>query len=148
MTQTLASDGSAHALVIHCSDYRWRRAFTHFAEETLGIAEYDVVAVPGGPQFLAVLEYLPKLAWAGHRWTRFLVDAHNLSRVVLIAHEGCQWYQRMHGEHADIEPRQRHDLEHASRRLAEMLPVRVEAFFARHRDGKVVFDPLAGAAHQ
>lgn len=127
-------------LVVHCSDYRFRRAFNEFIEQTLAIAEYDRIAVPGGPQFLVALDYLPKFGWVGIRWTRFLVEMHGLKRVVLIAHEDCGWYRHVHGSHAELEARQREDLHRAREQLREILPgITVATYLATLHDGKIGF---------
>ncbi len=132
----------ASTLVVHCSTYRFRRAFDEFIEKTLALENYDRIAVPGGPQFLAALEYLPKFAWVGNRWTKFLVQTHELRRVVLITHENCNWYIRLHGTGAETEARQREDLRRARDKLLELLPgLTVEAYLATRRNGRVEFQP-------
>ena len=128
------------ALVVHCSDHRFRRAFDQFIDQTLAIAEYDRIAIPGGPQFLVALDYLPKFSWVGNRWTRFLLEAHGLKRVVLIAHEDCAWYRHVHGSHVELEARQRADLHRAREQLREILPgVAVETYLATLHEGKIGF---------
>jgi hypothetical protein len=79
-------------LAIHCSDPRYQAHFQEFLHEHLGLDSYELIAVPGGPQCLTLTDYLPKFAWVGWRWVRFLVEVANPSRVVLITHEGCRWY--------------------------------------------------------
>ena len=134
----------ASTLVVHCSTYRFRRAFDEFIEKTLAIEDYDRIAVPGGPQFLAALEYLPKFAWVGNRWMKFLVQTHELRRVVLITHLDCNWYLRLLGTGAEMEARQREDLRQARDKLLELLPgLTVEAYFAIRRNGRVEFLPVA-----
>lgn len=135
-------------LVVRCSDHRFQRAFDHFIENVLRIESYDLIAVPGGPQFLVALDYLPKFAWVGNRWTKFLAEAHGLKRVVLIGHEDCGWYKHVHGSHAELETRQREDLHHARDQLRRALPgVAVETYLATLHDEKVGFlhvDAVAG----
>jgi hypothetical protein len=126
-------------LLIHCSDHRLAHACEKFVEEELKVPEYDLVSVPGGPQFLRAMEYLPKFAWAGRRWLNFLVESHSIRRVILVAHQDCGWYKKMHGDHDSHEDRQKDDLRHAAADLREWLPsLRVEAFFAS-LDGQVSF---------
>ena len=139
------ADG-ATTLVVHCSDYRFRQAFHAFIETALGIKHYDLIAVPGGPQFLVALDYLPKFAWAGNRWTKFLVEAHGLKRVVLIAHQDCGWYKHVHGSHAAMEARQREDLRHARDQLRQLLPgVSVETYLGGLKEGKASFERVDSA---
>src|SRR5438067_9178462 len=63
------------ALVIYCSAARYQQHFEEFLVEGLKLENYSLLAIPGGIQVLNLLEYLPKFAWAGWRWTKFLVDA-------------------------------------------------------------------------
>ncbi len=134
-------------LVVYCSTYLFQQAFHRFIEETLGIALYDAIAVPGGAQFLVARDYLPKFGWAGSRWTAFLLQSHGLSRVVLIAHAGCQWYQHVHGHHADFELLHRSDLRQAGDELQRIMPgVAVESYIARLKDGQAVFERVDAAA--
>ncbi|MFO0980736.1 MAG: hypothetical protein U1E76_03135 [Planctomycetota bacterium] len=65
---------------------------------------------------------------------RFLIAAHELERVVLIAHQDCGFYRRRLGlVPIELEPQQRGDLEQAARRLQAFGALRVDAFFARTR---------------
>ncbi len=136
----MISAGKPKTLVVYCSDGRFARACDEFVEQTLKIAEYDVLAVPGGPQFLCALEYLPKLRWAGNRWLDYLIKGHGLERLVLISHEDCGWYRRLHGSHADQTARQHDDLRRARADLLATLPhLHVEAYFVSVQDGQVSF---------
>jgi len=83
-------------LAVHCSDHRFQGALREFLDQTLGLkANYDVLVVPGGPQCLAETPYLPKFGWVSRKWFRFLIEAHSLQRVILIAHQDCRWYTRL-----------------------------------------------------
>src|SRR5437879_9826167 len=112
----------ADALMVRCSDHRLANACETFVENTLKIINYDLLVVPGGPQFLCALEYLPKFHWAGRRWMRFLVDAHEVKRVVLITHQDCGWYRHLHGAHEDHGERQKADLHRAAHHLKDLAP--------------------------
>lgn len=99
---------------------------------------YDLLSLPGGAQALALVEYLPKFAWAVWKWIHFLIDQHGLKRVILIAHQDCGWYKFLpHFLRAMADPRakQEEDL----RRIREMLlkenrELSVELYYA-------AFDP-------
>jgi len=128
-------------LVIHCSDPRYQAGFHTFLQEQLGLYRYALVAVPGGPQFLAMMDYLPKFAWTGWRWVKFLSDLGNSSRVILIAHEDCRWYldARFGPPPADLRQKQVRDLKDVSAGLRERFgDVRIECYYARmEKDGPV-----------
>ena len=132
--------------MVRCSDHRLARACEDFIEHKLAVPEgtYDLVVVPGGPQFLCAMDYLPKFLWVGLRWMRFLVEAHEIKRVVLIAHQDCGWYGHVHGkilEGARKEERQCDDLRLARKNLTGSFPqLQVNTFFARLQESGVTFD--------
>lgn len=83
-------------LVVHCSDHRFQAGIHEFLNSSLNLNEnYDLLVIPGGPQCLTLVEYLPKFSWAGWRWFRFLLEAHELKRLILIAHQDCGWYKKL-----------------------------------------------------
>ena len=100
-----------NVLVVHCSDPRYQPHFQEFLRRELGVTRYALLAIPGGVQTLTLLEYLPKFAWAGWRWMKFLKNLSNPERVVLITHDDCRWYldNRFAGP-ADARERQIRDL--------------------------------------
>jgi hypothetical protein len=138
-------------LVISCSSNAFLPYTQEFLEKHLGLGPgaYDLLAVPGGPQFLLLTEYLPKFAWVGHRWVKFLVERHRLKRVIAIAHEDCAWYgaeqfvpqflQKF--AESSLKERQREDLRQIVQALRALgLPITIEAYYAeKSPDGKVRF---------
>lgn len=126
------------ALVVHCSDYRFVGQCAQFLHTTLGLPDYDLIAVPGGALSLAPAPQLPKMQWALARWLGFLVHAHRLDRLILIAHEDCRWYLNVFGPGADVPRLQRQDLAAAREHLRGMYPqMRLESYYAHL--------PVAGA---
>src|SRR5437868_8957210 len=79
------------ALALYCSDGRWGEAFDEFCHRHLQIPRYDRWAMPGGPAWLAGPPNDP-LVQAARVQLDFLVQAHELERIVLITHFGCAWY--------------------------------------------------------
>jgi hypothetical protein len=76
---------------------------------------------------------------------RFLIRAHDLQRLVLIAHQDCAFYtERLHVTSPQLETRQQDDLQAAAERLRSFSRILVvEGFFARkHADGTVRFESL------
>ncbi len=139
-------------LVVACSKGSYLAATREFLERHLGLPEggYHLLAVPGGPQFLVLSEHLPKFAWAGHRWLRFASERMGVTRVVLVAHEGCLWYEDerfvpallhrlAHG--ATTAEHQRADLRRAAEGLRSLgVPFALEAYFIAHgADGRLGF---------
>jgi hypothetical protein len=136
------------ALVIHCGDHRFQAAFSEFLNKDLGLGgNYDLIAVPGGPQSLTLAEYLPKFSWASWRWFRFFVENHEISRLILIQHQDCAWYKSLPLHlHSSSEPRQRQeeDLRRIGHALKKDFPqVRTELYFARWDDSEgIVLDSI------
>jgi len=139
-------------LVIACSSNAFLPYTQEFLEQQLGLGpgEYDLLAVPGGPQFLLLTEYLPKFAWVGQRWVKFLVERHSLKRVIAIAHEDCAWYSEARfvpqflqkfGVGRSLKERQREDLREIVQALRALgLPITIEAYYAeKSPDGRVRF---------
>jgi hypothetical protein len=143
------SDSPADALAVFCSDYRYQAGCREFLDEGLHLRDrYDLLAIPGGPQTLMLAEYLPKFSWAGWKWFRFLVDLHELKRLILIAHEDCGWYKSLPAFlHASRQPRERQeqDLRRICRSMAEKFPqLQVELYYAgRGEDGRMTIQPVS-----
>jgi hypothetical protein len=132
-------------LVIHCSDPRYQAPFHEFVRNELGLDKYALLAVPGGPQFLTLGEYLPKFAWAGWRWVKFLGDLGNSARIILIAHEDCRWYLdgRFGPAPANLREKQIRDMRRVCAALRERFgEVGIELYYARKEQGRAVFEVL------
>ena len=126
----------ATTLVVCCSDHRFQTGIQEFLSQGLRIENYDLLAIPGGPQCLTLVEYLPKFSWAGWRWTRFLLEAHELKRLILVAHQDCGWYRdlplHLH-ESAEPRKRQEQDLRRAKLAVTRELPhLNVETYYAAY----------------
>jgi hypothetical protein len=68
------SRSETDVLVVHCSDHRFQAGLYEFLNQGLNLNEnYDLLVIPGGPQCLTLVEYLPKFSWASWKWFRFLV---------------------------------------------------------------------------
>ena len=132
------------ALVVYCSAARYQQHFEEFLVEGLKLENYSLIAIPGGVQVLTMAEYLPKFAWAGWRWTKFLVDADSPPRLILIAHESCRWYKHLLGHGKPTAESITADLRKARQSLLERFPkVRTELYYARtDTQGHIVFEGL------
>jgi hypothetical protein len=136
-------------LVLRCSDHRFQAGYDEFLNERLKLASnYDLLAIPGGPQSLTLAEYLPKFAWAGWRWFRFLLEKHAPKRIVLIAHQDCGWYKKLPASlfrFTDLRNRQEDDLRRARNLLLrEVSHLQVELYFASWDEaGRVTITTVA-----
>jgi hypothetical protein len=130
------------AAAVYCSDGRVGEHFDDFLQNGLKLPRYDRVALPGGPGCLA-----------GHTEARleeegvidelkFLVDAHGLTRVVLIQHEACAFYaHRLKVDAERMATLQRADLVRAAFQIRRVSSeVEIQAYFARKVAGGIEFE--------
>jgi hypothetical protein len=135
--------GESKPLVIHCSDPRYQPHFQEFLERGLDSPHYALIAVPGGPQFMTLVEYLPKFSWAGWRWVKFMETIARPSRIILIAHDDCRWYidMRFAQHRTGLRERQVADLRRVRRELLERFgQAQIEMYYARLEDGRAAFE--------
>jgi hypothetical protein len=132
------------AAAVYCSDGRFGEQMDEFLHLGLKLPRYDRVAVPGGAACLAGHSTAFWQKTALERQLSFLIQAHNLTRVILIAHDCCGFYANLWLDHSSVEKQQAHDLKVAADaiRLGNS-GVEVEAFFARRVEGQVVFEKWA-----
>ena len=133
------------AAAVYCSDGRYGEAMDEFLHECLGLPHYDRVAVPGGAACLAGHMLAMRERSALERQLRFLVESHELSRVVLIAHEDCGFYR--HNVHPSklrqvrLEALQFTDLAMVAGVMREWhRELEVDAYFARRVEERVRFE--------
>lgn len=133
-----------HAAAIYCSDGRVGEHFDDFLTSGLGLPRYDRVALPGGPACLAGHDEAHLEHDAVLDELRFLVEAHELDRIVLIQHEACAFYTARLGLDGEaMEARQIDDIARASAFIKDHLPIkRVEAYFARHEGTTLLFEEI------
>jgi hypothetical protein len=133
-----------HAAAIYCSDGRVGEQIDEFLHLGLGLPRYDRLALPGGPACLSGSLAAFLEARALEDALRFLIRVHDLSQVVLIAHEGCAYYrERLGVPEARVVAEQREDLRKALRsvpRLADGLGAK--AFLARVAASRISFEPV------
>lgn len=130
------------AAAMYCSDGRVGQHFDEFLHEGLGLPRYDRIALPGGPACLAghIKAHFNEQAVADE--LRFLVEAHGVTRVVLIAHQNCAFYgSRLNIEEDKIEAAQKVDLAKAARFVYRLTGLtQVDCFFSRINDGHIDFE--------
>jgi hypothetical protein len=138
------------ALALYCSDGRWGEAFDEFCHRHLQIPHYDRWAVPGGPAWVADAPDDPALLQATRLHLDFLVQAHELERIVLITHYGCAWYgHRLQRSADECLPAQAEDVQIAAAALKSWYPgLQVDAYLAMRQHGWVSFHPLDIEARQ
>lgn len=132
------------ALALYCSDGRWGDAFDQFCHRYLGMPRYDRWAVPGGPAWLAATEGSRECDEVARQQLDFLVQFHELERIVLITHYGCAAYwNRLRKTPQECLPAQTEDLMTAAERLRNWYAgIRVEGYLAMCRGRSISFHEL------
>jgi hypothetical protein len=133
------------AAAVYCSDGRFGEHFDDFLHNALQLPRYDRLALPGGAACLAGHFLAFKEEEALLDQLRFLVKVHGIERVVLVAHQDCAFYtERLHVSPAQVELKQREDMEAAVRRVHSFAQgVTVDTFFARkHPNGAIQFESM------
>lgn len=131
-----------HAAAVYCSDGRFGEQFDDMLQTHLQLPKYDRLALPGGPGCFADHAESHREGEAMAVELEFLVNVHELERVILIAHENCAYYaQALQVPVAEIEREQRKDLKKAVKRVQQIAPnLQVETFFARLSGQSVLFE--------
>jgi hypothetical protein len=130
------------AVAIYCSDGRLGDHTDDFLHQGLSLPRYDRLACPGGAAGLSGRSTAYWESVALMTQLRFLVQAHSIQVIVLIAHEGCAYYRERLGLPADmIEEQQLLDLQRATDAIARLGPeLQLYSFYVRKRQGKVLFE--------
>ena len=146
------------AIVIHCSDPRFQKAFHEFVNGELNLPDgtYIPFAISGGVAALSEPLKLPKeFKFIKDRIGLFLGLFNSITRIVLINHEDCRHYEAMKntiGElflrHAPtMAERQQRDLLAVAKMLLGIFKpdLKLELYFAKflNPDHKqIVFDEI------
>lgn len=129
------------AAALFCSDGRLGEQVDDLLQRGLSLPRYDRLACPGGPAALAGRLLAFWECQGVEHQLRFLVRSHGLRKVVLIAHQGCAYYdQRLGVAGSELEAQQRRDLDLASAAVAR-LGLEALAYFARRTPAGVRFEP-------
>lgn len=130
--------------ILYCSDGRLGEHIDDFASHCLGSDHFDHLAVPGGAACLGAHAANGHEGEVVEDQLRFLVEAHAIRRIALIAHQDCGHYtQRLRVRGPELVRQQCHDLWRAVKRL-QQLPAcpEVEAYYADSLKGRLAFHRL------
>ena len=136
------------AAAIYCSDGRYGEMMDDFLHNCLGLPHYDRVAVPGGAACLAGHMQAMRERSAMERQLKFLIESHQLTRVVMIAHADCGFYKKnVHPTKLrahPLEELQFADLATVANYLRDYnRNLEIDAYFARRVEETVTFEPVA-----
>lgn len=132
------------SLAVYCSDGRFTEAVEDLLKH-LGHARLDTLTIPGGAGLLELTSASASAAETVRQSVGFLITAHHIDTVVLVAHAGCGYYKNRlpYDSPASLERRQLSDLRTAAKWLVGEHPkLRVHRYFARPSDGHVAFEPV------
>jgi hypothetical protein len=151
-------DAAPEAIVVHCSDPRFQRAFAGFIKNELHLEEgkYIPLVVSGGVGSLSEPLKLPKeFRFMRERIRMFLDRFDSIKQIVLINHEDCRHYEALQNfigklfmqRFADMAERQRVDLKKVAKVLLDLASSRIEIklYYAKFADAgksKVVFEEV------
>lgn len=131
-------------VVVYCSDGRFGDQTEEFLNRNLGLKRYDRLVVPGGAACLTGYHPSHMQDEGIFAQLRFLIEAHALKRVVLIAHDDCGYYKLRLG----VTPKQqdqpkRDDLVKAAENIRNINPqCEVQTYIARLNNNEVYFDEV------
>jgi hypothetical protein len=133
-----------YAAAMYCSDGRVGEHFDDFMSDGLKLPRYDRLALPGGPACLAGYTEARLEEEGVIDELRFLVTAHKLTRIVLIQHEGCAFYQnRLKVREQSIEQLQKADLVRAAYTIRHWVKLeQIEGYYLRRTDEGILFDKV------
>ncbi len=136
------------AIVVHCSDPRFQKAFSDFIRNELQLheGEYIPLVISGGVAPLAEPLRLPKeFKFMKERIQAFLERYHSITRIVLINHEDCRHYDSLKQILGNLflrhlpgmSERQKKDLQTVALALTRLAApgVHIELYFAHIIDG-------------
>jgi len=135
------------ALVVCCSDGRYHAQIQDFIAHEVD-ERSDLLAAPGGPVICDPWTSSFDEARVFDASLRFFAEAHDLTSVWLIAHEGCAYYKKKFPGTAvgEIRKLQERDLYNAMKAIALQHPrYAVYCVFAELDADEVVFHRLASS---
>ena len=154
------SNERPEALVMCCSDGRFKQVIDQFLHDRFGIDRYDRLYAPGGPGALATGGCEYTRADLFRKECAFLVKAHHTKEIILLFHGAtsdgpeyavCADYRRLYPRltAAEINAQQEKDLREVMKLIAYDSPhIILHAFRAEVRsDEKVQFVALPIDAH-
>lgn len=133
-----------HAAALYCSDGRVGEHFDDFLQNGLELPRYDRLCLPGGPACLAGHPQAHLEEQGVLDELKFLYEVHKLSRIVLIAHQGCAFYaSRLTLTEPRLELVQKADLVRAAAFVHRVTGLdAIEGYYARLVDGTVQFEQV------
>jgi hypothetical protein len=156
MYETIVSQ--PEAIVVHCSDPRFQKAFREFIRNELNLheGEYIPLVVSGGVGSLSNPLKLPKeYKFMKERIEYFLRQFHSISTIILINHQDCRYYAELQNSFGssflfrvkDIIEKQKIDLHSVAENLRSIFSLKTDwklyyAKFTDEKQNKVIFETV------
>jgi hypothetical protein len=149
--------GHPEAIVVHCADPRFQRAFREFIRTELGLqdGQYAPIVISGAVSSLSDPMAFPKHAKVVTDLLTLFFERYPIKLVVLINHEDCGQYKRLKeaigrtflSHVKDMVERQKLDLTKVARLLMGLssFQANVKLYYARFADAEhagVVFEEI------
>ena len=149
-TYLAAPNPEPKAIVIYCFDPRFRKAFTGFIEEELGLQPWEFIplTIAGGPAPLAHPEEMFNRCRTLIRQMMFTCEHFkSIKKIILIGHQDCGYYSIV-PSNGDKEEREKKDLPIAAKLLKLMIPegTTIEMYYAHFEDAErtqISFQPIS-----
>lgn len=137
----LFSRQTCSALVVTCSDFRFKSAERLFADSLGIVDDYDLIARPGGVRSL-VQPRNPGARDTMVEEIKLLWSLHEFGRVILVNHVSCRAYDDLATE--DVEVAIHSDHLHRARPIVEAMcsGLTAETFLIEHREGELRARPI------
>jgi hypothetical protein len=134
-------------LVVCCSDGRFHLHIEEFVRDRVS-EKPDLFVVPGGPASVDPWASSFDHARVFEEALRLFASAHEIRSIWLIAHEGCAFYVKKHGQigEEELHRRQIEDLRRARERILKDWRHEVLLIYARIESGKVHFQEVDALA--
>ena len=120
------------AIIIRCSDPRFRIAFRDFTKDELWYeqGQFVPINIAGGPAALAHQKTKRYDFQHLMRQIRFFLGHFkSIQKVILIGHQECGYYTTI-ANHPDKEDREKKDLPRAAETIHRLFDIQVESFYA------------------
>jgi hypothetical protein len=129
---------------MYCADGRVGEHFDDFMQNGLKLPRYDRIALPGGPACLAGYSQARLEEQGVIDELNFLIEAHKLSKVVLIQHENCAFYaNRLTVRQESMKQLQIADLSRAAYSIRHHTKLeRIEGYYLHITENGVEFEKV------
>ena len=136
--------GTCSALLITCSDFRFKSAERAFAHDVLP-DDYDLIARPGGVRSL-VAPRSPAARETLDAEIALLWSVHHFDRVLMVHHVSCRAYDDLATEQNEVAIHTAHLTAARAVIEARFEGVRAEPYLVQMVDGELVTLPIGADA--